>query len=495
MWFKKKMKTISIFIFFLISTLYSQSTHNRLTDKRTSEFINALIYDSDSLEIFVLPEELTISKRLGINYEGVKNKFLISYEIPEEIQKVIKDGTVDYSIAIENLDDQFSILHFECSEKNYKTKYYFKDSFLISPPYFYYKDWQKIESEHFIFYVSEPENFSQYSIDRLEKFAKNIFSVLKYTEAEKQILKKEKLIYLLCKDEDEIEKLTGYKARGMGNLAYDYVITTYNCHYHELLHILMNFKLKKLPLYTHPFLQEGFAVALGGRGGYETGIILNLGKFLEQSEFLSASQLFNYDEYKTYDVSMSYPLSGLYNLFLINEIGIDKYIKLYLKYSSDNISKSVINSTGLPAVTKWQNFVNQFTNSEEIEIDFPEENFETLIEDSNYVLKEIADYYLFEIKGNILLSTPDKKVDYISKIFKEFYPDHIYSGQKYLIRINDSEIVVYNLYTNNLIANYASGFTLDMKTVPSENGFYRFLLDKTLFDENFDEWKIKVSEK
>jgi hypothetical protein len=143
-------------------------------------------------------------------------------------------------------------------------------------------------------------------------------------------LKKEKIIYILCKDEDEIEKLTGYKARGMFNLAYDYVISTFNCHYHELLHLLMNYKLKNIPPYTHSFLQEGFAVSFGGRGGKEPEVILNLGCFIAESKFLEYKELLSLDKFRNFDVSMSYPLSGLYNNFIISNFGIDNYLKLYL---------------------------------------------------------------------------------------------------------------------------------------------------------------------
>jgi len=239
----------SIFAFCFTFTTLSQT----LTNERAAQFINAMINNSDSLENFVLPEELAISKRLGISYEGIKNKFLISYEIPQQIIEEIKNNKVDYSLNINQLDDEFSLLHFEIKQMSY----YFKNSYLISPPYFFYKDWQKIESEHFIFYISNPINFNQYSINRLEEFISDIFSVLNYTEQEIQLLKKEKIIYILCNDEDEIKVLTGYKARGMFNLAYDYVITTFNCHYHELLHLLMNYKLKNIPLYTHPVAEFG----------------------------------------------------------------------------------------------------------------------------------------------------------------------------------------------------------------------------------------------
>ena len=488
--YSRKLLLKLLLTFLFTEALVSQS----LTNERALEFIRALINNNDSLKTFVLPEELALSKRLGITYEGIKNKFLISYEIPNQIAEEIKNKKEAYIYKIEKIDSEFSILHFDANGKNYKTEYYFKSGYLISPPYFYYKDWQRIQSDHFIFYVSDPKSFNQYSIERLENFVNNIFSILKFNEEEKQILKEEKLIYILCKNEDEIEKLTGYKARGMGNLAYDYVITTYNCHYHELLHILINYKLKKLPLYTHPFLQEGFAVAFGGRGGYEPGVILNLGKFLKESEFLKVKQLFSADEYKTCDVSMTYPLSGLYNLFLFNNTGIEKYLHIYLKYSLMDISGLVIKQDELPSELDWDDYVKNFTNDQLVSVDFPEENFKTLAEDSSYFIKENNDFYFLETKDDILISISYEEKGYISKKFNELYPDKLYNRKKYLVRVNDSEVAVYNLFTNNLIANYVSGFSVDIKPVPNKNGFYKFAVQKKIFDEEPNNWTIKTIE-
>jgi len=485
---KKFMKTSALF-FFLISTLVAQP----LSNERATEFINALINESDSLEYFVLPEELAISKRLGIQYEGVKNKFLISYDIPAEIIKDIKNRKINYNIDIQNIDDEYSILNFVVSSKNYKTKYYFKNEYLISPPYFCFNDWQVIESEHFTFYVSEPEFFNQYSIEMLEKFIVEMFSVMHYTKEEIQHLKENKIIYILCKDEDEIEKLTDYKARGMCNLAYDYLITTYNCHYHELVHLLVNFKLKELPLYTLPFFQEGLAVALGGRGGKEPGVILNLGQFIAKSGFLDYTELLTVNNFKNYDASMSYSLSGFYNKFLLESITFKDYQNLYKKYSSTNISGSIISLNDLPVSSDWKQYLNSYSNNS-IEVDFDENEFYLVMESPYYFLKENDNYYLFGTKGSILISTPDKQENYTSKIFQEFYPDQEYHSEKYLVRTNDNEISVYNLYTNNLIANYVSGFTLDMKLVPNQNGFYKFCIQKDIFDEQVENWSIKILE-
>ena len=144
-----------ILCFLLIATVSFQqfSQQKILTNERASQFIEAIINDSDSLEAFVLPEELGLSNRLGIKYEGIKHKFLISYEIPQQIIENIREGNAKYALNIEKIDEEYSILHF--ITENYETKYYFKNNFLISPPYFYYNNWKKIETEHFVFYVSE----------------------------------------------------------------------------------------------------------------------------------------------------------------------------------------------------------------------------------------------------------------------------------------------------------------------------------------------------
>ena len=57
-------------------------------------------------------------------------------------------------------------------------------------------------------------------------------------------------------------------------------------------------------------------------------MILNLGLFLEQSEFLGYSELLTKSNFLEHDPSMSYPLSGLYNLFLIEELDVADYSSL-----------------------------------------------------------------------------------------------------------------------------------------------------------------------
>jgi len=60
----------------------------------------------------------------------------------------------------------------------------------------------------------------------------------------------------------------------------------------------------------------------------EPEIILDLGLFLVKSGMADIKSLIVKDGFYTYDVSLSYPMSGLYNYFLIKELGVAKYLNL-----------------------------------------------------------------------------------------------------------------------------------------------------------------------
>ena len=146
-------------------------------------------------------------------------------------------------------------------------------------------------------------------------------------------LSEEKILYLLCDGPEEVETLTGFKLRGIFLMGADAIVSSFNCHRHEVAHLLLNFRLASLPLYTHPFLQEGWANAMGGRGGKARDVILHLGAFLQQSEFVTYPELLQRKTFANTDPSIAYPLSGVYNRFLLAQQGVDAYLRLYRQYS------------------------------------------------------------------------------------------------------------------------------------------------------------------
>ena len=270
------MNYLLLFILFSVN-LFAQ----KLSASVSERFIHSLIYDSNDIKSFLLPEELAASDQLGISYSGVSSKFLISNDIEPEIKKGIINGTLHYELKIELLKENYSRLSFAVPGTNYQKQYYFTDSMLISVPAYFSAGWKIIRSRYFEFHISDPASINEYSMQNLDSYVDKISGILELSSNDKTVLSENKIKYFLCRNEAEIKNLTGFNTMGMYYLPYDYLITTFNSHYHELLHLLINFKLKTQPLYTLPFFQEGFAVAYGGRGGKEPDIFSGMAGLFE----------------------------------------------------------------------------------------------------------------------------------------------------------------------------------------------------------------------
>lgn len=468
------MKTIFMFLF-VVTSLFPQN----ISTKRIETIVKLLVSNSQEISEFIFKEEFEISNRFGINYTGVNNKFFIANDFSGF------DENSKYLYNLKQLTKNYTLLNITIPEKNISRDFYLKDSFLISKSYCFTKDWKIKESNHFRFFISDESLFNDYSINELEKFITEMFAVLKFNQQQQNLIKQKKIFYFLCRNESEIKEVTGFTTRGMFVLAQDYIITIYNTHYHELVHFLINYKLKDLPLYTHPFLQEGLAVAFGGRGGLDVNTIFNTGVFMIKSSFADYTELLSRKEFLNTDASISYPVSGLYVSFLIKQIGIEKFIDLYKKYSSGSELKLTdnIEISDLPSVDNWNMFVDSVSNENSIKFFAVNLNDLTpMIKEKDYEIYNTNDYYFFRMKDTLLIPSPKQFLNYQSKLYKEFFPDKNYSSEKYLIIANSNEISIYNLFTNNLMGKYVSSFTIPPQPVKQENGFYEFYVNKLMFD-------------
>ena len=462
--------------------LLIQVPSQALARDQAESFIQTLIANDD-LRGFVDQSELEISGRLGIEYEGVDNKFLISYDIEDSIKTSIRRNELDYTIDVVDLEDDYSRIVFSIPELSYQREFYFKGQRYISPISYYTRDWKRLESKHFRFLISDTTLFNLYCVDNLENYFLKIAGVLNFDDRKLREVEGQKIYYLLCKDQEEIELLTGFQTRGMYNLAYDFVISTFNAHYHELLHLLMNLKLQRLPLYTHPFFQEGFAVAFGGRGGKEPEVILGLGLFLYNSKMLDYSSLLSKRGFYQVNASLSYPVCGLYSKFLVEQIGIEEYLKLYLEYSgtADEVEKMEIDEKKSPEAVAWHEFIDHFSQRKAVDFEDSEIQAKLLQDGSSARVFEDSLSYYFDLRDTLLIGADTSFREYRSRKFHDVFKTREYQGEKYLILADSNEISIYNLFTNNLIANYVSAFSDRHSPVPCENGWYRFRVSKCVF--------------
>lgn len=304
--FKINFRSFAIFLLIYLEVPFGSVKSYEDADKKFYEdFISNLIHDSESIEKYFSSEDMEKSGRLKIRYDSVKHKFLLTYDFDEILKSEILKNKLAYDISFKETGEGFSELDFTCESKQLTKKFFFKNQKLIFPTTYFTENWNSFKSEYFSFYISDKNLFNDKCAEYLDKYVNDLLILMNFSKEETELLKKEKIIYLLCENEDEIKKISGFNTKGMYLLNEDAVITTYSFHTHEIVHLLMNYKLKNLPLFTLPFFREGIAVALGGRGGLNANILMDAGYFILQSNFIDPRTLLSKTDFYSEDPSIT----------------------------------------------------------------------------------------------------------------------------------------------------------------------------------------------
>ena len=432
-------------------------------------------------ERMISAETRRISERLGITYSGVSRKELIQYDIDSAILREIRQKTATFLLTESRLTDGFSTIEIIIPEREDTLTFYFQQGKLVTPVEYYSRNWQRELTRYFDYRISNPANFNRRAAKEMRDFTEKMLDFLEIDEAGRQRLEQEKIIYFLCDSPEEIEQVSGFNTRGIYLLGIDAIISQFNAHFHEVAHLLINYKLQQLPLYTHPFLQEGFAAAVGGRGDKSTEVILNLGRFLQKSEFLPYKELLNAQQFTGQDASLSYPASAFYNRFLLDEWRLPRYLDFYRKHSRTTPVRNAIPASQLPADSIFAAYLDAHADLNPIS--FPEVFPETaaVVEADWGSIWEKGDTYFFDLRGNIRLTPPDPPKTFVSKEFREIFPDVRYSGERYVLSVSENEVKLFDFYTAKLVAIYAKGLSLAQQTIQQPDGNFRFAIRKNAF--------------
>ena len=145
-------------------------------------------------------------------------------------------------------------------------KYYLmqqNDWFWLSYPQdLFASNWNQIESRYFRLHVDplvEPY-VNPLTLDEADHFVEAMCDTLGITDGQLSDIADEKIEYYYCANDTVVQKLTGQLTKGMVFLPTNDIISAVLPHCHEITHLLMNIKLKNLPLQTLPLLREGVAV-------------------------------------------------------------------------------------------------------------------------------------------------------------------------------------------------------------------------------------------
>lgn len=477
-----------ILMLLIPSALYSHS----LTQERAGRFAYCLFHNADSLRGFFAESTLQMSERLGIQYESKDLKALISYDFNDSVRKLVNDHQLGYSILIEDLGEDYSKLKIKVNDKS--IHFYFRDSLCISSLEFLCRNWVTRESEHFKFAISNTLLFNDNNIESLERFLMETAAKLELSASDLNRLGKEKILYYLCRDENEIRELTGYEAKGMYNLAFDAIVTVHNTHFHELVHLLVNYKLSRLPLFTHPLVQEGIAVAFGGRGGMSNQILLRLGSYLFTSGLVDLNSLLSKTEFSKLDPSLSYPASGIICDFWVNRNGMNKFLDMYRNHSgsAEDERVKIIQAAEVGDTIGLREFLDKKILGNEVHVDTFNGPGRFVINEKSLKIKEDGDRYYFETDGLVAISTSKHWPKYQSKKFHDLNIQADYNGEKYLVRADKDEVAVYDLYNNEIIAGFFGSFHYPAVSIPKNGNNYIFSVEKSIFDELLQESRIEV---
>lgn len=449
-----------------------------------------LVTEGDSLAEIVHPAALQLSQRLGITYKGARHKAMIQQELPARLKAAHQRGTLQH--VIEPLEDGFSRLCYTNDQAD-STIYYLQDGLLSSPLFYHTRNWPVREAGYFRFILSDENLLTENAITQLNAFVEECAGILEIDRQALAELKEQKIHYILCSGPEEIEQLTGFRIRGTYILAYDQIVSSFNSHTHEVAHLLINYRLRNLPLYTHPFLQEGFACAVGGRGGKSARIINNLGAFLQLSKFMDYKELLKIGDFKNLDASLSYPLSGIYNLFLLDTLGVEKYLELYRSKSS-SVAQLIgrhFQARELPDSSAFAGFAGRYLNHAAQVIPYrPKRLTETLVAGDWGSVAQNDSFYLFNLRRSLRLLPPAPQKDFISIEYREIFPDIEYSGEEYVLEVKNAEVKLFNFYTMKLEAFYSKGLALNTFDVRQENDDYNFAIRRDVFPIPFEQYTV-----
>lgn len=452
-----------------------------LDETRATAFLEALLAHPDSMADFLDTDDLAIANRLGISYPEAPCKPLISWGLSEQEGELLDEEGLDGQFVIQDLDGDYSRLTLFPDGPLASHSWIFRDGRVVSSILYGIGNWRRIDSEHFRFFVSDTTLFHPANIEALESFLTDTAVLLGMTQADLDRLARNKIYYCFCSSTEEIEELTGFQARGMYILSHDLIVSTYSAHTHELAHLLMNYTLQTPHLYTHPFLLEGFAVAVGGRGGKAPDILGQLGVSILKSGWLELEGLLDTQGFYRENASMSYPGTGVYNRFLLEDLGSTDYLELYDRYggSGQAVLTMRIDNGDLPDQVLWLRYLEEQSAAGAISPGAPglEQSEGTIAFQPDSAGTRIS----FAVPRTSLAFEGPPAEDYRSFLFEELQEGEPYAGQRYFVRASGAEAAVYDLYTNTMLAFFSTGFSPDPVEIPEMDGRYFFQVDASVF--------------
>lgn len=494
--------TAGIVGFFLIMTSSGKADGRLELINEYLDLVTSRNYESAS-QLWYEPSYLRATK-FGIEYEGIKVKIDCASPIIRDFDKMKQHLYRPVKKKTNLSKEGFStMLYSELIEGNLveHTYYVYFDGdyhWLIFPQDYFCDGWATLETEFFKIHY-EPngaQNLHQAALDEADNFVLRMVDSLKIKSDDVQLLREKKIDYYYCGSDQVVEQIAGYQIKGMFDLGSNDIISGFFPHYHELVHFLINFKLRKLPLATQPLLNEGIAVHLGGRWGKLPQAFNGLAYFLVEQGMVTLDSLLTMKGFKENEgADIAYPVAGLFSSFLINEAGMDGYLDIYrdlsgsitdvFRQKADDVKNIILTKSGYQDWTSLESSFKEFMKAKCLD----EASFQpggvkgekSIISSDGLSISKQGDWIFVEfssladnVRGNLLFDLDPRMTDQVSLLFEEQYDEsEKFDGFRFGLKFDQNEAGLYDYTTNHIIAKYIYSLTPSDNYFDSEKGIVR----------------------
>jgi hypothetical protein len=435
------------------------------------------------------------SSRFGIEYTGIPLKVDCASPIVDDIEKMRSFLQPPVKRVTELSGKNFVRLEFSAVVDGQLVEHFYYALFdgdyywLTYPQDYYCGSWPVVESKYFRIHVHPDvrKYLNPAVLDETDRFVERIADSLGVSEPDFKVFAEKKIEYFYCNSDETIENITGARIKGTFDLPSNDVISTFFPYYQEVVRLLVNYKLRPLPISTLPLLREGLALYYGGRWGTAPTALMDLGGFLYREKVVEIDSLLTVKKFDNHAASdIAYPVAGLFTAYLLDKIGHNQYMDLYLALSGgieavQSLSDSAVQQALLKAcnLSTWKVLLDDFNQfitkrSSEQAVMLPGgiDNGSSLVQQDGLVVASNTEWLAFEFStnssqpptGNLLFGLDERLSRSYTVMFDEQYQGkQPFDGYRFGVRFDQNEAGLYDYASNQVIAKYIWGIT------PSDN--------------------------
>jgi hypothetical protein len=508
----------------LAMTAGAQGVHNNGL-KLLEEYFDLLISGNlQSAEQLWKPSVLERSRRFDITYQGPVFKVDCNSPIvrdfeayrdylnPAATQALVLRRDSLFRLEYRKRGDTVSARH------SYYIELYNGYLWLSARHEFFSRTWPTVTSKYFRIHCNPKRlaHLNQAALDAADLFVQAMCDSLDLPDEVHRALSERKIEYYLAENDAEVQTMTGNLVKGLLDLPTSDVISAAFPHFHEIVHLLINMKLREIPLFSHPLVQEGLAVRYGGRWGRSSAALTDLGVFLFREQIVPLDSLLTLEGFNAIaGADVAYPVAGLVTAYLLDQSGLDRYLDLYRDLSGTSLDLTLLGAGEVKKLLyeaagkkDWASFRESFG-------EFLDRNImkqaaskpgsargcKPLLNGDRYEVATNDDWLSFSFDidtakastGTLFWSVDSALAVGSSALFEEHFGDkRPFDGFRYSVRYDRNEAGLYDYATNQLLAKYIWGITPSEDYIDDDAGrvrisFRRSMVGGVLPDEG-DVW-------